>query len=347
MNNPFTITFGKKPKQYIERIMQTKEIIDTFTDEEPSNQVYMLTGVRGCGKTVMMTSISNTLSAEKDWYCIDLNPDRDLLNSLAAKLYALPNMKKLAFKAKLDLSAFGFGVSIEEGYLITDVEDAIARMLEQLRKSKKKVLITIDEVIANEYVKVFAKSFQSFIRADYPIFLIMTGLYENIYELQNDKGLTFLYRAPKVVLSALNFTAVSDSYKKVLKISDDKARELASICKGYSYAFQILGYISYEEKNKSIEDLLPRFDQILAEYVYSKMWSELSGKDKKIIAAIAKENISKIKDIRKACGGMSPNEFSVYRERLTKKGLLDGSTYGELNFTLPRFDHFVNSQYEV
>ena len=65
MNNPFTITIGKKPKQYIERIMQTKEIIDTFTEEEPSNQVYMLNRVRGCGKTVMMTSISNTLSEEK------------------------------------------------------------------------------------------------------------------------------------------------------------------------------------------------------------------------------------------------------------------------------------------
>jgi hypothetical protein len=345
MPNPFTITFGKKPKQYIERIIQTKEIIDTFTDEEPSNQVYMLTGVRGCGKTVMMTSISNYLSKEKDWYCIDLNPGRDMLSSLAAKLYALPNMKKLALKAKLDLSAFGFGISIEEGYLITDVEDAIARMLEQLRKSKKRLLITIDEVIANDYVKVFTKSFQSFVRAESPIFLIMTGLYENIYELQNDKGLTFLYRAPKIVLSALNFTAVRDTYKKVLKKSDDDAREMASICKGYSYAFQILGYLCYEEKDKPIEALIPRFDQILNEYVYSKMWSELSGKDKKIVSIMARQNLTKIKDIRKACGNMSPNEFSVYRDRLTKKGLLDGSTYGELNFTLPRFDEFVKDQY--
>ena len=63
MNNPFIITFGKKSKQYIERIMQTKEIIDTFTEEEPPNQVYMLTGVIGCGKTVMMTSIASLIAS--------------------------------------------------------------------------------------------------------------------------------------------------------------------------------------------------------------------------------------------------------------------------------------------
>lgn len=211
MNNPSTITFVKKTKQYTERIIQTKKIIDSFMEEDPSIQMYMITGDRGCGKTVMMTSISNTLSEEKNWYCIDLNPDRDLLNSLATKLYDLPNMKKLALKAKLDLSAFGFGDTIEEDYPITDIEDAIERMLDQLRKSKKRVLITIDDVIANEHVKVFARSFQSFVRADCPIFLIITGLHKNIYELQNDKGLNYLYRAPKVALSPHNYTVVNNN----------------------------------------------------------------------------------------------------------------------------------------
>ena len=46
-----------------------------------------------------------------------------------------------------------------------------------------RLLITIDEVVYSEQMKVFVSAFQIFMRQDYPIFLLMTGLYENIYEL--------------------------------------------------------------------------------------------------------------------------------------------------------------------
>lgn len=40
MNNPFTLSFGKKPLQYISRIAQTNEVIQNFDAEIPSNQIY-------------------------------------------------------------------------------------------------------------------------------------------------------------------------------------------------------------------------------------------------------------------------------------------------------------------
>lgn len=43
MNNPFTLSFGKKPVQYISRIAQTERIIGDFTAEESPNQIYMIT----------------------------------------------------------------------------------------------------------------------------------------------------------------------------------------------------------------------------------------------------------------------------------------------------------------
>ena len=81
-------------------------------------------------------------------------------------------------------------------------------MLENIKKHNKRLLISVDEVTNCEFVKVFVSSFQIFLRQDYPIFLLMTGLFENIYDLQNDKALTFLYRAPKIMLEPLSFTAV-------------------------------------------------------------------------------------------------------------------------------------------
>ena len=83
--NPFSISFGKKPNQYIEREM----IIDEITEEIESgeNQCFMLTGVRGSGKTVTLTAIEQYFRKNKDVLVIDLNIERDMLTSLVAKLY--------------------------------------------------------------------------------------------------------------------------------------------------------------------------------------------------------------------------------------------------------------------
>lgn len=212
MNNPFTLSFGKKPLQYISRIMQTNQIIESFNAEIPSNQIFMITGVRVSGKTVMMTNIADEIRADESWIVVELNPMRDLLQSLAAKIYGIPEMHARFLKARLDFSAFGLGVSIEDAVPVTDIESVIERMLEQIQQDGKRLLITIDEAANSENIRIFASSFQIFLRRDYPIYLLMTGLYENLYDLQNDKSLTFLYRAPKLMLEPLNYTAVRKHY---------------------------------------------------------------------------------------------------------------------------------------
>ena len=114
MQNPFTLVLGKSPLESISRLAQTNEIIDSFSSEWMNQQIYMITGVRGSGKTVMLTDISKHFRKDKDWIVIELNPDRDLLYSFAAKLYDQKNLKDLFIKAKLDLSVLRIGVSIEK-----------------------------------------------------------------------------------------------------------------------------------------------------------------------------------------------------------------------------------------
>lgn len=344
MNNPFTLSFGKKPVQYISRITQTNEIIDTFNAELPSNQIYMITGVRGSGKTVMMTNISTELSQLSNWITVELNPTRDLLQSLAAKLYGIPDLHERFLKAKLDFSAFGLGVSIEHAPPITDIEDVLMHMLTHIRKMGKRLLITIDEVTNSENIKIFTSSFQIFLRDDYPIFLLMTGLYENIYELQNDKALTFLYRAPKLILEPLNYTAVRKSYMDIFQIDLETAETMTALTKGYPFAYQVLGYLYWNHRDtQSLEEILPEYDQYLEEYVYSKIWSELSELDKKILAEVATSGECRIKNIREQLD-MKSELFSVYRERLKRKGVIDTREYGKISMALPRFSEFVKVQ---
>lgn len=341
MNNPFTLSFGKKPLQYVSRISQTNAITENFSAEIPSNQLYLITGVRGSGKTVMMANIANEMRKREDWIVVELNATRDLLQSLAAKLYSLPEMNAHFVQAKFDFSLLGLGVSLENAAPVSDIESAIELMLAEIHNRNKRLLITVDEVTNCEYVRVFASSFQIFLRQEYPIFLLMTGLYDNIYNLQNEDSLTFLYRAPKMILEPLNYTAVRKQYMDIFGLDMEAAGEMTGLTKGYPFAFQVLGYLYWENRNrKTLKEILPEYDQYLEEYVYDKIWSELSELDRRILIEMSVSGETRVKRIREKLE-MKSELFSVYRERLKRKGVLDTSKYGEVSFILPRFAEFV------
>ena len=328
--NPFSLSFGKEPISLINRSMQTSEIIETFEDENPAYQVCMITGVRGSGKTVMLTEITKKLRSEDSWIVIDLSPERDLLHSFAANLSNNPTLSELFREAKINLSYVS---------PITDINVAVTRMLERINKKNKRVLVTIDEAVCNDTMKEFVSLFQIYMRQDLPVFLLMTGLYENIYELQNEKTLTFLYRAPKMELRPLNIGMIAEKYKNIFDLSDEEAALMAKETKGYPFAFQVLGYLCWKNET-TWENVLPEFSQYLEEYVYEKVWSELSKSDKELLTAMAKTADNKVEAIRKTMKKAS-NSFSVYRNRLIKKGVITSPEYGHLDFTLPRFKEFV------
>lgn len=272
------------------------------------------------------------------------HPTRDLLQSLAAKLYSLPEMHIHFLQTKIDFSVLGLGVAIENATPIIDIENAIELMLSELGKRKKRLLISIDEVTNSESMKIFVSAFQIFIRQEHPLFLLMTGLYENIHNLQNDKSLTFLYRAPKMILEPLNYTAVRKQYMDIFQLDIEAAGKMAGLTKGYPFAFQVLGYLYWENRDtKTLDDILPEYDQYLEEYVYSKIWSETSPKDQEILGEMAISGETRVKNIRESIG-MTSSQFSIYRERLKNKGILDTKTYGMVTFALPRFAEFIQER---
>ena len=339
MQNPFSLLFGKAPEELISRPIQTNEIMESFRSSAINQQLYIITGVRGSGKTVMMTHVADILKQETDWIVVELNPARNLLHSLAAKLCSMNQCAEIFRNAKINLSFLGLGVEIGGIEPIKDEELAITKMLESLQRHGKKILVTIDEVTNNEYMQVFASAYQIFIRQNLPIYLLMTGLYENIDNLQNEKNLTFLYRAPKINLKPLNLTAIAEKYKTIFRLEPEKAQAMARMTKGYSFAFQVLGYLTWQQGG-DFEKILSEYRQYLEEYVYDKIWSELSAKDKQVAYGIAKSESPKIKEIRQELH-METNEFNPYRKRLIRKGILNGDERGMVYFTLPCFEEYV------
>lgn len=344
MGNPYSMVFGKEPELLITRTAQFNTVIHDFIEENPPYQSYLLTGVRGSGKTVMMTDIANSFRKMKDWVVVELNPDRDLLNGLASNLSSNQKFAQIFQKAKIDLSFLGFGVEISGVTPIVDVEVALHEMIASLKKHNKKILVAIDEVTNNENVRTFASAFQIMIRQNLPVFLLMTGLYENINAIQDEKNLTFLYRSPKLEMKALNIGMIAEKYETTLKLTYEEALEMAKYTKGYPFAFQVLGYLTWNH-NGAYREVLPEYRQYLEEYVYEKIWSELSAKDKQIVYAIANCSTGKVKEVREILQ-IENNAFNPYRKRLIKKGIIDGSEYGFVRFTLPFFERFALENYE-
>ncbi len=339
-SNPFTLSFGNKPYEYVSRQKDKEEIINKLTNEPPVSHCFVITGVRGSGKTVMLTSISRYFLEKEGWVVVGLNPEDDMREALAAKLYTSAKIKHLFLEKNFNFSFHGLSFSISGKNPILNIDDLLNKMLKEISKHHVKILITIDEATNNKYMKQLALSFQMLIREDYQLFILATGLFENISALYNE----IFNRTQKFYLSPLNLAAIASSYKATLSLDNDEAIKCAKLTKGYAFAFQLLGYLMFEGKKKTIDDdLLSKYDQYLDEFTYSKIWSSLTMVEQKILSSIKSNNPVPVSDILKDLN-MPKEYYSRYRDRLIKKGLIDGSQRGSVVLTLPRFYEFIQNK---
>ncbi len=338
--NPFNITFGKKPYSPIDRFSDLNIIYNSFENDNPESEVYVLIGPRGCGKTVALTTVIDHYRELDNWIVINVNPEDDILEQVAASIYDLGKVKKLFVKKEFNFSFKGVSFSISGEKPITNLSNLINTMLSYLKKKGINVLVCIDEISNNQHVKTFAHAFQNFIMDGYNVFLVMTGLYQNVSLLENEKNLTFLYRAPKIQINPLSLRLIANSYMDIFNIDLDQAAKLAKFTNGYAYAYQVLGYLLFKENKTDIDkNIVNQFDGLLEERAYLKIWTELSEQEKNILESVTYSDGSN-KEIMERTH-INPTNLINYRNRLSKKGILDISTRGMNRFVLPRFKNFI------
>lgn len=336
--NPYCLAFGVTPTEILDRTTVQQTIVDTFLAPQSSQRLFMITGIRGSGKTVFMTTTANKI-IDKNWILINLNTSSKI--SLIEQLYAILSDKSL-LKSPLNISKFSFstlGVNIEgsKSDVPFNAEYEVSKLLHSLKK--KRILITIDEVTNTPSLREFAGAFQIWLREDIPVYLLMTGLYENIKQLQDEKALTFLYRSPRINLDPLVLLDIKRNYEKNLNVTSAEALTMAKATKGYSFAFQALGYEVWNEKGFT-QTALTRYKEDLFEYSYQKIWSDTSARAKELCVAIAKSQNGRIKEIRDILN-IENNQINPYRAKLIEKGIVTSQQYGYLEFSLPYFKDFV------
>lgn len=341
MKNPFGLSLGILPENFIRREEIIATVMDGFVNEENDSKMYILTGVRGSGKTVMLNYLKKQFEAMDDWLVLTINPEMDILESIASKLYEKGSMKRYFLKTSFNFSFHGIGFSIEGNTPLKNIETLLEKMMEIMRDKKKKVLIAIDEISNSDNIKVFSHTFKNMVNNGLPIYLLATGLYENVYHMSNEKTLTFIYRAKKIHVDSLNLTSIAQSYKETLQVDDVFAKKCAALTEGYASAYQILGSILFKTKAKKIDDdLLSQFDSYLEEINYEKLWEDLSMMDKEFLYGfIAQKNNKAAVVIQNS--KIAKTSYSRYRDRLLKKGIIRSDSYGYLSLTLPRLYEYI------
>lgn len=346
MQNPFTTTFSKTPEYTYIHTDKTEEILENFIYENPSESVYKITGVRGSGKTVILGKIEeeirNNQTTYSNWLVFDINPNRDILGQIAAMLVKEGfggNDKNTGINVSATVRGTGgFGYSKDNNYFDIGVE--LETMIQRVQKKGKKILIGIDEVSKSQEMIKFASEYGRWLRAGYPVYFVCTGLYENIQELSNVNNLTFFRRATTIKTEPLNMIRMTEMYKSKLQINIDQAREMARITKGYAYAFQELGVLSFKKKDtEELEDIIPKLKTELFAYSYEKIWEELTEMDRFLASLLIDKEEYKREEVLKLMGEKS-RSYSMYRDRLIKRGILN-TRQGYISLALPYFAEYI------
>lgn len=350
MQNPFSTTFSKYPEYTYISTIEPTEIVENFSYDSPTESVYKITGIRGSGKTVILASVQDRMKgqeyADNGWIVYTLNPARDMLNQFAAYLHNEKFIKEGSKSKSINVSASvlgtggGIGYSKEADDRYYDIGVEIRKMLDVVQKKNRKILICIDEVSKTPDMMVFALEFGGWLLSGYPVYIVCTGLYENITELGNVKNLTFFRRGTTIETKPLNYIRMSEMYKDRLGVDLDTAKKMSESTKGYAYAFQQLGALYFKKgKSGSMERIIEELKQELFSYAYEKIWEELSYEDRFLARLLTEKEEYKRKEVIELMGEKA-NNYSVYRDRLIKRGVIT-SRQGYIGLNPPFFADYI------
>ncbi len=337
-DNPFTLTYGSMPQTYLSDETGTvDQIVSAFASSNPLNHSCIITGPRGSGKTALMHAVARKLKVSRDWVVIDLNSSTPLVNDLSARLIdeatSGTGIITLLYLALLGYAGLGF----------TDDAGRINFASEQLVKRKQNILITIDEAKADANMAEFASRFQMLVRRGVNVFVIITGLYEDIYKLDED-SIPLSLRAGKIFLKSLKIDKIKGVYKEAFAISDDEALKMANMTKGYPFAFQAWGALYWEYRDSNtFDEISDLFDGILEDYAYNAVWSELSDSERLVIRAFPDDDARMSIDELCAKIPVPREEVIKSASRLTAKFICNEPEKGCIELALPRIRAIIHA----
>lgn len=228
-----------------------------------------------------------------------------------------------------------------------DLRHVVVSLLDALGP-KRGLLVTIDEVHggARHDMREVAALSQHLVREDRQFSLAMAGLPTAVSNLLSDHVLTFLRRADRHTLKALQVDDVEDALRHTIetngrRIDADACAAAAAATQGYPFLVQLVGYqvwrlatadrISAEDVSRGV--VIAR--QRLREMVHETALNDLSDVDRDYLVAMSVDDgPSRTSDVARRLG-KSAQYANTYRGRLMAAGVIETPSRGRVDLAIP------------
>jgi len=318
----------------------------------------LITGVRGSGKTALLSDIRNSLNSE-DVVALYVVPNEALLDNVLVQLYRqLPKSITSAMPELSNISVnFGVNVGFERDkkapYFTETFSYQIMELVDAYMKHGKHIVFLIDEAQKHtEDMRILISKYQDLVMREYSVSMVIAGLPSVVTDILNDDILTFLRRAKQVELENVETMIIEYEFKKVFlgskaKLTEDIVSKAAVATCGYPYLIQLVGYYLWDDMHDSgnidvLDDVLFKSKVELFRNVHRLIFADLSNRDREFVFAMAEDDGSSPVSLIGERMKKNKNFISLYRERLISAGVIKPCGHGLLCFTYPYMREFLN-----
>jgi len=357
MSNPFNPSFGKRPTHFYGRQEITRSIVTSLDDKNSPWRTTLITGLRGSGKTALLSDIRANLDGQ-NVIALYIVPNDAILDSILVQLYrqlpksvssALPELKNISVNLGVSV---GFERVVKKPYFAETFSYHIIELMDACMKQGKHIVFLVDEAQKHTGdMRIFISIYQDLIMREYSVSMVLAGLPQIVSDVLNDDILTFLRRAKQVELEHVEIMIVEHEFKKVFlkpgtALTDDIVSKAAIATYGYPYMIQLVGYYLWEDMHGSIgvdilDGVLVKAKAELFRNVHRMIFAGLSNRDKEFIFAMSEdESVSSVSAIGERMH-KKKNFISLYRERLISSGVVKSGGRGLLCFNYPYMREYL------
>ena len=357
--NPFKPTAGVMPPVLIGRRSVIEDFEEGITDGPGApDRLTLITGPRGCGKTVMLTRLGD-VARNHGWRVIDETASPDLCERLIARIAPRPGRLS---EATIDPSVLGVSIGsvrIAPALRPSGLRDAIDARLKDM-KPDQGLLITIDETqdAALDDITAIATAIQHAFRENAQVALVFAGLPSLTSDLLNAKVLTFLRRASIKTLGDVPLDDVRVSFAGIVReagltIGDDALDAATAATGGYPYMIQLVGYHMWRHARRRIgdpqrtittQDVRDGIEQArarLGEGVCAPIIAGLSERAVDYLRAMAVDDgPSSTADVAERMGE-TIDYANVYRAKLIDARIIAAPRRGQVDFAVPMLREYL------
>ena len=357
MQNPFNPSFGSRPVHFYGRQEITRSIISAVDDKNSPWRTTLITGVRGSGKTALLSDIRINLDS-RNVVALYVVPNEALLDNVLVQLYrqlpnsmanSMPEFKNISFNLGVTV---GFEKNKKTPYFTETFSYYIMELMDSYMKQGKHIVFLIDEAQKHTGdMRILISKYQDLVMRDYSVSMVIAALPTVISDIINDDILTFLRRAKQCELENVEVMVVEHEFKKVFlgvnaKLTEAMVAMAANSTCGYPYLIQLVGYYLWDKIQESssidlLDDVLFKSKAELFRNVHRLIFADLSNREREFVFAMSEDDGSSAVSLIGERMQKAKNFISLYRERLITAGVVKPVGYGLLSFCYPYMREYL------